>query len=116
MSEDGFYDLDAITAELFGADYLAREKSKQMSARDKARLRESAGRVFNTTDGKRFLWWLLSETHLYRQSFTGNSMTYFLEGERAVGLKVLGLLVEADANALQELVNFKRKEGIEDER
>jgi len=115
MSAEDQFDLDAATAELFGADYLAREKAKAMSARDKARLRTSAHSVFKTTDGKRLLWWLLAETHVYRSSFTGNSLTYFLEGERAVGLKVLGLLVEADANAMQELLNFKRKEGIEDE-
>ena len=115
MSNEDLFDLDAATAELFGADYLAREKAQKLTARDKARLRTSVQRVFDTTDGKRLLWWLLSETHVYRSSFTGNSLTYFLEGERAVGLKVLGLLVDANANAMQELLNFKRKEGIEDE-
>lgn len=113
---NGFIDLDAATAELFGAEYLAREKAQKLTAREKARLLSAVQGVFATDDGKRVLWWLLNETHIYRTSFTGNSMTYFLEGERAVGLKALGLINQANPNAMQELVNFKRKEGIEDER
>jgi hypothetical protein len=115
MSNDGFSD-DAVIREWFKDDYLDRDKAAKLTERERHKLLSAAQDVFKTDAGKRLLCWLLSETHIYQRSFTGNSLTYFREGEREVGLKVFGLLVEAEPNAMQELVNFKRKEGIEDER
>lgn len=37
---------------------------------------------------RRFVWKLLERTHIFSSSFTGNSETFFKEGERNVGLKV----------------------------
>lgn len=42
--------------------------------------------------GRRLIWRLLEETGLYRSSFTGNSETFFREGERNVGLKIVAIL------------------------
>ncbi|PUB87069.1 MAG: hypothetical protein DBP02_02155 [gamma proteobacterium symbiont of Ctena orbiculata] len=39
--------------------------------------------------GRTFIWWLLTQCHVYNTSFTGNSQTFFLEGERNVGLQVI---------------------------
>ena len=106
---------DSIIHEWFKDDYIDRDKAAKLTAQERRKLLSAARDVFATEAGKQFLCWLMGEAHIYQRSFTGNSLTYFLEGERSVGLKVFGLLVEAVPNAMQELVNFKRKEGIENE-
>lgn len=105
---------DPAMLELFGEDIAAREESQRATKREQEMLLESFGDVFDTEAGKRVFWWLLSACHLYRSSFTGNSSTFFREGERNIGLKALGLMLEARPNGLQALVDFKRKEGIEE--
>lgn len=50
--------------------------------------------VVSTEQGRRFIWDLLAFTGIYRSSFTGNSQTFFNEGRRDVGLKVLGMVNE----------------------
>lgn len=42
--------------------------------------------------GRRFMWRLLDKTHLFASSMTGNSQTFFLEGERNIGLKFMALV------------------------
>lgn len=44
--------------------------------------------------GRRFMWRLLERTGIYRSSFTGNSETFFREGERNVGLAVMADLMD----------------------
>lgn len=44
--------------------------------------------------GRRFLWRLLDQTHVFRTSFTGDSRTFFNEGERNIGLKHLASVNE----------------------
>jgi len=39
--------------------------------------------------GRRIVWGLLELTGVYRSSFTGNSETFFREGERNIGLKIV---------------------------
>jgi hypothetical protein len=39
--------------------------------------------------GRRFVWRLLEMTGVYRTSFTGNSTTFFNEGQRNIGLMVV---------------------------
>lgn len=39
--------------------------------------------------GRRVMWRLLETSGVYRSSFTGNSETFFREGQRNVGLKLL---------------------------
>lgn len=44
--------------------------------------------------GRRIMWRLLGETRVFQSSFTGNSQTFFNEGTRNVGLKLLGEINE----------------------
>jgi hypothetical protein len=42
--------------------------------------------VMGTPQGRRFMWRLLEKAGIYKSSMTGNSQTFFLEGQRNVGL------------------------------
>lgn len=39
--------------------------------------------------GRRILWWLLEKAGIYRLSYTGNSETFFREGQRNIGLMLI---------------------------
>jgi hypothetical protein len=39
--------------------------------------------------GRRLVWGILERTGIFRSSFTGNSETFFREGERNVGLSLM---------------------------
>lgn len=45
--------------------------------------------LLSTKSGRRFYWNLLCECGIFTESFTGNSTTFFNEGKRAVGLRLL---------------------------
>ena len=55
--------------------------------------------VLSMPQGRRFLYRLLAECGVYRSSFTGSSETFFREGQRNVGLKLLEELEVADAES-----------------
>lgn len=59
------------------ADRLANRRRKQLRAQ------------LNTPEGRAWMFWLLSETHVFRTSFDGQSLRLaFNEGERNIGLKL----------------------------
>lgn len=45
--------------------------------------------VMNTPEGQRLLRHIVGHCGIYNQSFTGNSETFFREGKRNIGLKIL---------------------------
>lgn len=57
--------------------------------------------VMATPNGRRFVWRLLEKTGLYKSSMTGNSQTFFLEGQRNIGLY---LLAQINDHCLEEYV------------
>lgn len=48
--------------------------------------------IMSNKRGRRFVWRLLDKAGVYRSSFTGNSETFFREGQRNLGLQILGLI------------------------
>lgn len=104
---------DQALIDLFGEEISARDKAAKLSARQQDDLTEAFRALLATEPGKKILWWLLNQTHVFQSSFTGNSQTFFLEGERAVGLKLYNQLLMARPTALQELINYRR--GVENE-
>jgi hypothetical protein len=109
------YQEDPAMLALFGPEYLARQEAEHLTQMEREDLLKAFGRVFDTEDGKKVLWWLLEQTHPYSTSFnTSGSLTYFKEGERHVGLKLLGKILEARPFGLHDLVVFKRKKEIEE--
>lgn len=53
---------------------------------------------------RRFVWEFLEDCHVFSPSFTGDSKTFFREGERNVGLKLMARLDEADGTYIPNLM------------
>lgn len=51
--------------------------------------------ILNTVEGRRFFWRYLNTTGVFMSSMTGDSYTFFKEGERNVGLRMLADINEA---------------------
>lgn len=69
-------------------------KTQESRAREARRMR-GLGKVLADADSRYWLWDLLSFCGISRSSFTGNSTTFFNEGQRNVGLKVQGEIVKS---------------------
>ena len=79
------------------------------------KLQEAFKSVIHTEDGRLVMWWLLEEAKVFRSCFTGNSVTFFNEGARELGLKVLEQIMSADDTmfAVMQREAKKRKEEKE---
>lgn len=69
--------------------------------------------ILRTGSGKRYIWWLLETCHMFSSTFTGNSMSAFLEGERNVGLRIFKDILKVDAKLMGQLAQShaaKRKQ------
>lgn len=68
--------------------------------------------VMSTPAGRRFIWRLLAEGNVFRNCFTGNSTTYYLEGKRELTLTFYTDVMEACPERFWEAQheNFKPKE------
>lgn len=60
---------------------------------------DALGDILKTEKGRALYWHLLCECGVFSSSFTGDNYTFFREGERNVGLKLLGLLNEVSPDA-----------------
>ena len=59
--------------------------------------------TFGTPYGKRVFSHIMEKTHVFHTTFTGNSQTFFREGERNIGLYLLGLREMASLEGLDKL-------------
>lgn len=84
-------------------------KTKEESKRDQE-LNDMA-HVLGSVQGRRFLWRLLSVCHVFKTSFTGNSTTFFNEGKRDIGLRILGDINEASPDGYLEMMKESKKES-----
>ncbi len=100
---------DPAINDLFGDEIRARDKATKLTVVEQDRLTEAFQTLLVTSNGKEVIWWLLNQTHVFQSSFTGNSATYFMEGERNVGLKLYNQLMMASPTAIQELIDYRRK-------
>lgn len=66
--------------------------------------------VLSTPQGRRFLWRLLGVCHVFKTSFTGNSTTFFNEGKRDIGLRLLADINEASPNSYLKMMQEAKKE------
>ena len=58
--------------------------------------------------GRRVMWRLLDRAGVYRSSFTGNSETFFREGERNIGLAFLAQVLDVAPDAFPTMVEENR--------
>ena len=104
------HNFDPALDSLFGEDLRARDKARKMDEQERRELLAALKDLLGEDKGRRFMWWLLEQTHVFQGSFTGNSHTFFLEGERNVGLKIFSLALEADPAFMGRLIEFKRND------
>ena len=60
--------------------------------------------ILSTDHGRRFIWRILAKGRLHSLSFTGNSRTYFNEGERNMGLWLFSEVMEADKESYPKML------------
>lgn len=60
--------------------------------------------ILTTPQGRRFVWDMLEFCGIYKDSFTGNSTTFYNEGRRSVGLWLLSEIAKAKPEALLEMM------------
>jgi hypothetical protein len=66
--------------------------------------------VLSDRRGRRWFWAKLNECGVFKTSFDGSSRTYFNEGERNVGLKLLADVNDADPKAYVTMLLESRGE------
>jgi len=91
---------------------MARKKTKE--EKEHLVLVANMRELLKTRAGKEVLWHFLSLTGVYSTCFTGNSTTFFNEGQRSIGLQIMELMDDADISAYPRLLLEKRE--VEDER
>lgn len=87
-------------------------KGRRERERREAYFNEEAFRyVMSDVRGRNFVWWVLSETKLYNDSFTGNSTTFYNEGKRSVGLK---LIADLEQHCPKEFIEMWQEHLVKD--
>lgn len=66
--------------------------------------------ILQTSQGRRFVWRYLTLCGVFETSFTGSSETFFKEGQRNVGLKLLADINDAEAEAFVVMMREAKKQ------
>lgn len=106
MADSSIYDMTEAWAQVDKIFEPARKKIKEDRALAiKARVEDMTA-VLSTEAGKRVLWWILEEAHIFNSNFTGQSnTTIFREGERNIGLKLLHVALLVDSGIMAKLLD-----------
>lgn len=95
------------------------KEEKQRKKDDRRRIRELSdlSKILNCVEGRRLIWRILSEAGLYKNCFTGNSQSFFLQGKQAVAQWLLSEVMSAQrtafANMQQEFYSERTSEEIQ---
>jgi len=81
------------------------QKAKRLRERELSDIRF----ILETEMGRRFVWRYLSLAGVFQTSFTGNSTTFFNEGRRDIGLKLLADVSEAKPEAYLQMAHEAKK-------
>lgn len=65
--------------------------------------------ILNSPQGQRFMARILDKCGIHRTSFTGSSQTFFLEGQRNIGLFLLSDIMRVDPEALVKIIKLNNK-------
>lgn len=77
----------------------AKAKEEQLREINRKNELNDVKKIMKTEQGRRFIYRILEQTGMFTTSFTGNSATYFKEGERNIGL---WLQKEIDVECMEE--------------
>lgn len=88
------------------AELKKKEKQEEYLAKQEI---DDIKHVLGSPGGRRFIWKYLSFAGVFQTSFTGNSQTFFNEGKRTVGLKLIDDITEANPDALTQMMKEARQ-------
>ncbi len=93
--------------DFFDESALKRRKEKKKELHEIWRKKEldDFKKVLSIPEGRRVLWRILEEAHVFKTTFTGNSTTFFNEGKRSIGLMVLDEVMKASPEKFQQMQN-----------
>jgi hypothetical protein len=83
-------------------------------ANDKNKRKTEQGdlrQLLSTKWGRRMVWRILERTGQHRTSFTGNSTTFFNEGQRNIGLWLVDEVLSADTNQYLTMIKENNNNG-----
>ena len=87
------------------------QQREDRKSRDKQAARTEAEDVkwlMKSRQGRRIVWRLLDKTGVFKTSFTGNSETFFREGQRNIGLMWLAQVNELCPEQYSEMIKEQR--------
>lgn len=93
-----------------------KQQLQRIAERYRKQRLDDVAALLGLPEGRRFFGWLMDVCGANKQSYTGNSETYFNEGKRNVWLRLLSFLVEVDEDAEFKIVKEYRKEKAEHDR
>jgi len=82
------------------------EQVKEAGVKEKFGRKQELNDVYNILaipSGRRWVWRVLSDCGVFKSSFTGNSTTFFNEGRRDIGLRILADVMEANPDAYVQM-------------
>ena len=98
-------------------DIFGQERARaELSDKQKLQMQQDAADfkwIMSNKRGRRYIWRLLEKAGVFRSSFTGNSATFFNEGQRNLGLSVLAMIHEHTPDAYTLMLNEQREYGNE---
>lgn len=77
--------------------------------RGRERELEDVRYVLSSAQGRRFMWRYLNGCGLFESSFTGNSTTFFKEGERNVGLRLMADINDSNPDAYVSMIKENKE-------
>lgn len=92
-----------MESEIFTEETRLTKEAEKRNDLAHRQLLEDFKNTFATPAGKRVYRHLLERCHVFSSVFTGNSKTFFLEGERNIGLYLLTMRELADIEGLEKL-------------
>ena len=99
---------------------LSGQENAKLAQRDKSKREteteaEDLKWIMSNKRGRRFIWGMLDRAGIYRSSFTGNSTTFFNEGQRNIGLQLVGMIHEFCSDQYAVMVKeFKNARNSDD--
>jgi len=92
------------------ADETAIKKKTELERTKEILRRTDLRKILSWPEGRRFIWRYLEICGVFTLSFTGNSQTFFNEGQRNIGLKLLAEIMDVAPDALLQMMKDSKGE------